>query len=181
MIYFVRHGRTDDNDREAKGEVFRTSDLGLNELGREQAEELAEKLKDVKLDAVVTSPLKRARETAEIINKYHGVSMEVEEGLAERMNKMSVGVVLWHELFDFDKNLQVEGCENLRDFFERVYAAIERIRTKYEDKDILVASSGGVNHAFRAYFNNLEWKGNVRVDEMRNCDVREYDFGKVVR
>jgi len=180
MIYFVRHGRTDDNEREAKGEVFKTSDLGLNELGREQAGELAEKLKEVKLDAVVTSPLKRARETAEIINKYHGAPMEEEEGLAERKG-VAADMVLWHELFDFDKNLQVEGGENLRDFFERVYAAIERIRAKYEGKDILVTSSGGVNHVFRAYFNNLEWKGNMRVDRMRNCDVREYDFGKVMR
>ncbi|MBR3385955.1 hypothetical protein IKG68_00040 [Candidatus Saccharibacteria bacterium] len=41
--------------------------------------------------------------------------------------------------------------------------------------DCVVVSHGGVAHAFRAYFNNLEWKGNLRVDRLGNCDIRVYE------
>ena len=62
-VYIVRHGQTDWNvQHKAQGR----SDIPLNETGRRQAEELRDKIKDIKFDAVYASPLKRARETAEI-------------------------------------------------------------------------------------------------------------------
>jgi probable phosphoglycerate mutase len=160
----------------AGGETIFDGDAGLNKLGHEQASELAEKLKDVKFDAIVVSPLKRTLETAKVINKYHGLPIVIDEGLRERKGGM-VGTKIWHDLFDFDRNLQPEGGETVREFFERVYEAIERLKKEYHDKDVLVVSSGGVNQAFYAYFNGLEWKGNMRLDPMRNTEIRKYDLG----
>ena len=154
----------------------------LNELGREQAEILAEKLKDVEFDVIVSSQLRRTLKTAEIINKYHGMPIDINDGLIERSGGTKlVAMNVWHDLFDFDKNVQPEGGESVRDFFERVYLAIDEIREKYGDKNVLVVSSGGVNQAFHAYFNKLEWNGNMRLDPMHTGDIRMYSFDEGVK
>ncbi|TYB31933.1 MAG: histidine phosphatase family protein, partial [Candidatus Mcinerneyibacterium aminivorans] len=63
-IYFVRHGETKGN----KEKKFRgRTDYPLNENGKNQAKKLKEKLKKYKFDKLLTSPLKRAHETAKII------------------------------------------------------------------------------------------------------------------
>ena len=59
------------------------SDVELNSLGREQAARLASFLRDEDLDAVVSSPLKRAKLTAEIIASQHELPIEVNEELKE--------------------------------------------------------------------------------------------------
>ena len=64
QIYLIRHGETDYNkSRRIQGQC----DIELNNCGRELAKITAQALKDVPFDLVFTSPLKRAKETAEII------------------------------------------------------------------------------------------------------------------
>ena len=61
-IYYVRHGETDYN----KAYLIQGSiDAPLNEVGMEQAHQIALKLKDIKFAAIYCSPLRRARQTAE--------------------------------------------------------------------------------------------------------------------
>ena len=63
-LYLIRHGETDYNkERKIQG----SCDIPLNEYGRELARETAEGLKDIPFDVIFTSPLCRARETAEWI------------------------------------------------------------------------------------------------------------------
>jgi broad specificity phosphatase PhoE len=59
------------------------SNLGLNETGIKQAEALAQSLKDVKVDAIYTSPLRRAQETARAISRFHQVEVVTIDGLKE--------------------------------------------------------------------------------------------------
>jgi uncharacterized phosphatase len=174
VIYFVRHGQTDTNIKTDGGTAASEDDAPLNATGIKQAKETAKTLKDVKFDIVLTSPYKRAVQTAEIINKYHNAPLIVEADLRER-NAGYIDMKLWHEAFDFDKNIQVEG-DSVKDFFERVYSAIDAIKEKYADKNVLVVAHGGVNHGFYAYFNELPWQGNLRIDRMHNGDLREYEF-----
>jgi broad specificity phosphatase PhoE len=79
-LILVRHGQTDWNlQRRVQG----LSNLGLNETGRGQAEALAQSLKDVKVDAIYTSPLRRAQETARAISRFHQVEVVTVDGLKE--------------------------------------------------------------------------------------------------
>jgi alpha-ribazole phosphatase len=79
-LILVRHGATKWNqERRIQG----VSDLGLNETGKKQAEALARALKDVKVDVIYTSPLRRARETARAINRFHQVEVVTLDGLKE--------------------------------------------------------------------------------------------------
>ena len=79
-VLLVRHGETDWN-REHRWQGW--ADVPLNGLGREQAAELAARLRGVALDAVYSSDLRRARETAELVAAEHGLPVIPDAGLRE--------------------------------------------------------------------------------------------------
>ncbi len=79
-IILVRHGETEWNVQE----VFRGRiDVELNQTGIRQAELLAEYLSDVRIEAIYSSPLKRALNTAEIIASHHKLKVEIAPGLID--------------------------------------------------------------------------------------------------
>ena len=78
-LLFIRHGQTDWN---AKRRIMGRRPVPLNDFGREQAERLAGYLSGADLRAVITSPVVRARETADIIaSRQDGLDVETDEGL----------------------------------------------------------------------------------------------------
>ena len=81
-ICIVRHGETDWN---AQGRLQGRTDIPLNENGKVQAMKCGEFLAQNNWDAVITSPLKRARETAEIIANYMGKSVIINEAFIENI------------------------------------------------------------------------------------------------
>ena len=80
MIYFVRHGETDFNLYGISQGQLQTS---LNSTGLKQAEKIAKKLKSIKFDLIFCSPLIRAKQTAEEINKYHKLRIKYDSRLME--------------------------------------------------------------------------------------------------
>ena len=80
MIWLARHGETAAN---AEGRVQGWLDPPLNERGREQARALAELAAGEPLNSLYTSPLVRARETAEIVGERIGLQPVVDERFAE--------------------------------------------------------------------------------------------------
>jgi alpha-ribazole phosphatase len=79
-LILVRHGETEWN----VAEVFRgQADIDLSETGRKQAELLASYLSTVAIEAIYSSPLKRALQTAEAIAKLHGLKVSIESDLID--------------------------------------------------------------------------------------------------
>ena len=175
-LYFARHGHTDANAHSTINPSNGEIDEPLNPEGIEQANNLAEQLKDIKFDAFITSPLKRAYETAEIVNKYHNQPVLSDTAWRERGIGEYTDLETWNNLFDFDKDFSLTHSENLNEFFERIYGAIEALKSEYKDKTILVVSHGGVHIALYAYANQLPLSGNVRVSPMKNCEYRVYEL-----
>lgn len=178
MLYFIRHGQTDYNLRIAAGEIAREDDSPLNQTGVRQSEEVAQIMKDKKVDFILASPYVRALHTAKIINQYHGLPILKDLDLRER-DGGGVAADIWHDSFDFDKNIEFDG-ESVTEFFERIYALLGRIKKNFRDKEIVIVSHGGVHHGFYAYFNNLSWHGNLRIDEPPNCSIRQYSFDQPI-
>lgn len=81
MLYVTRHGETDWN---LYGKVQGKADIELNAKGIEQAKETMEKLKEESIDFIICSPLKRARQTAEIINLEKNIHIVFDERISER-------------------------------------------------------------------------------------------------
>jgi uncharacterized phosphatase len=80
-IYLIRHGETDWN---RQGRLQGLEDIELNETGIRQAGQCAEAFKNISVDSILTSPLKRAKQTADIIAQYMGLAAVVQEDLTER-------------------------------------------------------------------------------------------------
>lgn len=77
LIILVRHG---ERERNIKGMFRGRTNFPLNERGLVQAQDLAQELKRFPLKYIYTSPLYRARQTAEAIGEQCGVEVKVEEG-----------------------------------------------------------------------------------------------------
>jgi broad specificity phosphatase PhoE len=79
-IILVRHGETEWN----VGEIYRgRADIALDEVGIKQAELLGKYLSELKLDAIYSSPLRRALDTANIVARYQNVGLQVTNGLMD--------------------------------------------------------------------------------------------------
>jgi broad specificity phosphatase PhoE len=81
QIYFVRHGESEANTRHVISN--RESSFRLTPKGRQQAEALVEKLRDIPFRAIFSSPVLRARETSEILSAGIGIPYQVTEALRE--------------------------------------------------------------------------------------------------
>ena len=173
-LYFVRHGETDVNSgiQQANTAQF---DEPLNTAGIVQAERLADQLRNTTFDAIISSPLERTIQTAKIINQFHNLEIQMDDAWRELKTSNYLDAPSWHNAFDFNNNEVVEGIEPIRDFFGRIYMALDNLKTAYgEDECALVVSSGGVHQAVYAYINNLPLTGNMRLSPMANCEYRVY-------
>ena len=161
-VILVRHGETDWN-REKKSQGCR-SDQPMNETGRAQARALAAALKAKDYDCIVSSPLKRATETAQILSDALGVPFtERLSGLRER----DTGAWNGRNVDELRKETGApsttfhyrtpEGGERLSDFLARVQEAMAAILEKYPGKRVIVVSHGGTTRAFRALAENLTY------------------------
>lgn len=176
-LYITRHGQTDWNLNERiQGKI----DIELNDTGRLQAQKIADLLKDQAIDQIFSSPLKRATETAEIINQPHQLPIQCDERLAERGFGDYEGTPI--EKFDFcgfwnqAKEDQFISCEKTSAFFARVYAFIEECRQRYPDQTILVVAHGGVSLPFYTYTHGIVNDHDMRKYMLKNCEVAIYEL-----
>ena len=146
-LILIRHGETVWN-KENRCQGF--SDIELSETGRKQANLLALSLKDEKVDAIYSSPLKRAYDTACAIAEYHQIEVEVDEGLKE-MNQGDLEGLTLAELVANHKNLlerwlrtpasvKMPHGESLAEVQRRAWSAIQRIVRSHLDEGVVVVS-----------------------------------------
>jgi 2,3-bisphosphoglycerate-dependent phosphoglycerate mutase len=165
-ILLARHGETDWN---REGRLQGWDDRPLNELGRQQARELAGRLADVPFDAVYASDLSRARETAEIVAEPHGVPVLIEPGLREMDYGSWSGLTRAEIEQRFPGDDRHDG-ETRAQHLERVLAAAERIAARHPGERILIVSHGGSLRALRRHC-----VGDP-VHPIENCGVYELRF-----
>ena len=94
MLFIVRHGRTEFN---ANGKLLGRSDPDLDEVGRQQAYDLAARLG--KVDLVISSPLRRTMETASYISKSVNPDprwLELDYGVLEGRSIESIDGEIWN-------------------------------------------------------------------------------------
>lgn len=176
IIYMIRHGQTDWNvARKVQGKA----DIELNKIGREQAREVSKKLKNKKIDIIISSPLKRAKETAQIIAEEIKCPVIYEEGVIERdMGEYEgIGVEEFASIsfWNYKKNVKYERAENIRVFFDRIYKFLDKIKEKYNGKNILIVAHGGVSVPVNCYFNGIPENDDLRYLGIHNCEVVEYE------
>ena len=144
MIYIVRHGQTELNQRSV---LQGRSNHPLTDLGREQASAVGDAFRDagIVFDKVYTSPLDRAVETAKLV--AGDVPIECEDALIEMDYGPYEGTDLHNlppeveEFFrDFAHNPAPEGMEQLPDVVARAGEFLERLKAEAVDRDILLST-----------------------------------------
>ncbi len=152
-FYLIRHGETSGN---LEGRFRGRKDFPLNSRGMKQAEDLAEALKDVHFSAVYSSPLLRAKQTAQAIAENSVCSLEI----AEPLNNISLGNwegVLKSEikekypnLYDLwltnPEKLRIKGMETLAQVKKRSVEFIKFLVANYgtDDRNIAIVTHRAV-------------------------------------
>lgn len=178
MIYLIRHGETEWN---VIGRIQGNRDIPLNDNGRRQALETKKELDNIPIDLIISSPLKRTKETAEIINKDRNIPIIFDKRIAERdfgeFEGKYVKDIEGHYFWDYYLNEQFIEAECIKDFFNRVYGFLDDITVKYKGKNILIVSHGGVSIPAYCYFHNNIPEGSLIKARilLGNCEVEKYE------
>jgi len=144
-LYLVRHGETDWNrDKRIQG----SSDIPLNEIGREQARTAGRLLARRSFDALAASPLLRATETAQIIGAEIGHdAVEPVPGVVERHYGEAEGMT-WEEVdAAFADRERIPGRESRSAVTRRAMPALLDLAGRHRGSRLVVVTHGGVIRA----------------------------------
>src|SRR6266516_1923110 len=135
-LLFIRHGQTTWNvEHLLPGQI---EGVALNDTGRQQAARLADALSPIPISAIITSPLERARDTAEIIAQGHNLTLEYEPDLIDtnigrwpgkKYDELSKNDPEW-KAYVHDPLVAPEGVETFLQVQQRAMAAVECWRTR---------------------------------------------------
>ncbi len=146
-LILIRHGESSWNqERRIQG----ISDIELNERGREQAEKISIALRGEKVNAIYSSPLKRAVDTAKAIAQVHHLEVNIEpdlreldvgelDGLREKEVNQRYGE-FWKEWRKGDGSIHLPGGESLEELQRRAWRAIQHIDGKHSNEVVIVVS-----------------------------------------
>jgi probable phosphoglycerate mutase len=178
-LFFIRHGETLWN---AEGRFQGRRDTELSEHGLEQGMRAAEFLSNHRFEAIVTSPLKRALVTGELIAKSCGCkTFEIMDGLAEICHGDWEGLLssevrrTWPRLVDLWHNaphtviMPGPGGESLRSVQLRAADAVEQIEARFSG-DVCVATHDAVIKVLLCCFLDAPLSGFWRY-QIANCSL----------
>jgi probable phosphomutase (TIGR03848 family) len=125
-----------------------TPDVHLNEKGRTQAESLAQRLADVPLAALYSSPLERTMETAQPLANAHGLTVQVREALGEthfgdwtgKSLKELKDDKLWPVVQVYPGGARFPGGESMREVQTRMVVELDAIRDAHPGQTVAVVS-----------------------------------------
>ena len=143
IVCLIRHGETDWN---AVGKIQGKTDIPLNDAGAQQASQCGAYLTASDWDLIITSPLQRARRTAEIINEPLGLPLVEMEEFAEKHFGDAEGLTYEERALTFPDRLYPNQEDNVL-FAERLATGLKIINDRYPDQRVLLVSHGGVINA----------------------------------
>lgn len=161
-ILLVRHGETIDNARQ----IMQGQTHGeLNERGREQAQQVAQRLASEQVDAVVASDLHRAIQTAEIIAAPHGLPVMTTGLLRER----DWGSFTGRFIPELKGETWPDDIESETDLLLRARSFLIYITTTYPGCRVVAVGHGIINKAILAVYAGCSMR---EVQRMMNAEVR---------
>jgi broad specificity phosphatase PhoE len=145
-LILARHGETVWNVEK----VYRgRTDVNLDEVGIEQAELLGKYLSNWELDAIYSSPLKRALDTANIIARYQKIGVQIAEGLIDfdygkwqslpEQEAKRLYPTLHKEWHNNPHKVKMPGGESLEDVRRRAIGVVDDVLSKYQGSVVLVS------------------------------------------
>jgi len=194
-ITLVRHGETLWNVQ-MRLQGMMNSELTGN--GKKQAEMVAGALRERNFNCIISSDLGRAVATAEAINKYHNLGLQLEPSIRERNFGVMEGLTREEILerypgvhtgyMERKDTYQIPRGESLVDFYKRVTSGLEEIINQNIGKDILIVTHGGVldcimrmvfGYALNAPRRFSIYNGSINVFSVRNNEWFLEQWGNI--
>lgn len=157
----IRHGQ---NDWVSKNRLAGwTPGVHLNDVGRRQAEQLAERLSALPLKAIYSSPLERCTETAEALALTHNLNIVVVDQVGEvrygkwegkKIKKLSKKKT-WHAVQHFPGRFRFPEGESLFEVQQRAVAAVESLSRQHKDEMFAIVSHADVIKLVLAHYLGL--------------------------
>lgn len=161
MIYIARHGETNWNiTKRLQGHTS----IGLNEKGREEANVLSEKVRNLEFERIISSDLLRAKETVEIINKK--ICKEVSYDV--RLRSIDYGNLEGRYISDISqKEWQIYNCAPEKFKAESAESVYVRIKSFFDEiievnESVLIIAHGGILRIMSYYIaNRIEFNNEI--------------------
>lgn len=175
ILYCVRHGESVYN---ATGRIQGQEDVPLSELGRQQGRAVAEALADRPIEALFSSPLARAAETAEAIGQALRLPVEFDDRLREIHAGIFQGL-FWREIEQShpeeaarwlrqEPDFVIPGGESRRSLMRRGLQALAAVRARNLGQVVVVSHGGLLSAAFKAL---LEIPAERTPFSLRNASI----------
>jgi probable phosphoglycerate mutase len=147
-IIFLRHGQAKNNtERILAG---RTPGVPLTEKGHDQAKKAAQFLEDMNISAIYSSPIERAKNTAEIVAEHTSVDVRIDDRLIELDMGKSTGMP-YDEIFSSHGNVFMKfyrgeleiahnGVETFADVKKRVLGIVDHVIDKHPNENVVLVT-----------------------------------------
>lgn len=180
-IYLARHGQNEDN---ANGILNGHRDMPLTDIGLQQAQEVADKIKDANLtfDRIFSSPLSRAFDTAKTIaTTIKGPEPEILDELIERdfgsmtgieqskIEEMCAPDIIKTETVTYF--LSPDGAETFPDLLARARTLLDKLQSQFHDGGILLVTHGDFGKMIYACYYNLPWQDVLQLFHFGNSEL----------
>ena len=196
-LFLVRHGEAENNVKDILDTDINQNHYHLTNKGRKQVEILAASLKKEKIDAIVSSPFLRTKETAEIIAKALGLEVVFDD----RIKEFGVGDFNGKTLTEFDavfpnwpEKSRIKragyGIETEDEVRDRLSSFLSEINEKYKNKNIIIVSHGDPIQFFynivqgedriKMYNDWYPQKGSVKMVYSKLVDLHKHVIDKVI-
>ena len=176
-LYLARHGQVVGYERFP---IYGHTDVDVTEVGREQMEVLANRLRHVEIATVYASDLQRSLGGARILARHHDVEVRALPDLREMYFGDWESLTLNDVQERFPDELQRRGedlvgyqipggGESIERFSQRVLARLEEVLREWEGKDILIVAHGGVNRVILCSALGLELSRMFTLHQDYGC------------
>lgn len=179
-VYVIRHGSTPAN---TAGLFHGITDTPLHPLGEKQAVCLANRFREIAVDAVYTSTLERARNTAAPLCREKRITpvalpelMEMDGGEIEGLTGDEIDArypKLQQQMLEDLANLEIPGGETMRQVYQRIVGTIDRLAAQNQGKTILIITHGCALQTYLAHAQGIPFEKTPR-NMLRNTAVSKF-------
>ena len=183
-LYVVRHGEIDFN---IQGRYAGSVDVELNKKGLRQTRDITDKVSKLNIDIIITSPLQRCRQMTDMIYEIINVPVVIMEEFRERDVGVYEGLTreeakskypnLWAKNITRIYDDAPPGGETIKAVENRVFVGLEKIKEKYEGKNILIVTHAFVGKIIHKFFHKMTEEQFFEY-KLENTKVVEYNFIK---
>ena len=148
QIIFLRHGQAKNNtDRILAG---RTEGVPLTDVGEQQAQHTAELLEHMNVSAIYSSPIQRAKHTAEIVGKHNSLDVSIDERLIELDMGKFTGMAydeifndhgnVFMKFYQGDLEIAHNGVETFDEVKKRVLGIVDHVIENHPDQNVVLVT-----------------------------------------